>query len=98
MTSLLRLADVAPTHRLGDFAAAVAVFWCIAGQRTVAQQGKPSVSSLRQNGRGWPGPMSYCTDLPLTAHYIGNALQVCSAAGALASETFDRIVMNPGFW
>ena len=97
VTSLLRLADIAPTHRLGDFACGSGGFLVhrrveisgTAGQ-TIGVELAPEWARL-----AWANIILH--GLPSSRITIGNALQVCGAAGNFASETFDRIVMNPAF-
>lgn len=95
--SLLRLADVAPTHRLGDFACGSGGFLVhrrVAGNDTTGQtigvELAPEWAWL-----AWANVTLHGLSSPRIIP--GNALQVCGAEGALASETFDRVVMNPAF-
>jgi hypothetical protein len=95
--SLLHLADVAPTHRLGDFACGSGGFLVhrrVEGSGTTGQiigvELAPEWARL-----AWANVTLHGIPSPRIA--IGNALQVCSAEGALTNETFDRIVMNPAF-
>jgi hypothetical protein len=95
--SLLRLADVAPTHRLADFACGSGGFLVhrrIEGsgltEQTVGVELAPEWARL-----AWANVTLH--GLPLPRITIGNALQVCGAEGILAGEAFDRIVMNPAF-
>lgn len=96
VASLLRLADVAPAHRHGDFACGSGGFLVhraaegggTSGQ-TIGVEIAPEWARL-----AWANAILHGLSEP---PIIGNALQVCGSEGALASETFDRIVMNPAF-
>jgi methylase of polypeptide subunit release factors len=97
VTSILRLADVAPAHHLGDLACGSGGFLV---QRAADNHGKTDQTtgveiSPEWARLAWANAMLHGLTAPRLE--IGNALQVCSAAGPLARETFDRIVMNPAF-
>jgi hypothetical protein len=97
VTSMLRLADVEPTHRLCDFACGSGGFLV---HRAADNDGKTSQTtgveiSPEWARLAWANAVLHRLASPHIA--IGNVLQMCGAEGALASETFDRIVMNPSF-
>ncbi len=97
VTSLLLLADVAPTHSLGDFACGSGGFLV---HRKVEGSGTTGQTIGVELAPEW-APLAWANvtlhGLPSPHVTVGNALQVCGAEGILANETFDRIVMNPAF-
>src|SRR5262249_21028987 len=97
VTSLLRLADVSPTHRLADFACGSGGFLVHRAADNHKMTGHTTGVELAPEWArlAWANATLHGLSLPHIA--IGNALWMCCAEGALASETFDRIVMNPAF-
>jgi type I restriction enzyme M protein len=97
VTSMLRLIDITPSHRLGDFACGSGGFLVHRAadmdkktSQTIGVEISPEWARL-----AWANAVLH--GLTSARIEIGNALQVCGAGGALAGETFDCIVMNPSF-
>lgn len=97
VTSMLRLVDIAPSDRLGDFACGSGGFLVHRAADTDKKTGQTTGIEISPEWArlAWANAMLH--GLTSARIEIGNALQVCGAGGALASETFDRIVMNPSF-
>ena len=95
--SILRLAQVEPTHRLADFA-------CGSGGFLARREKNEDTETALTTGieispewarLAWTNMSLHKLTSPRIE--VGNALQVCAPYEALANETFDRIVMNPPF-
>jgi hypothetical protein len=97
VTSMLRLVDIAPSHRLGDFACGSGGFLVHRAVNTDKETSQTTGVEISPEWArlAWTNAMLH--GLTSARIDIGNALQVCGAQGVLASETFDRIVMNPSF-
>ena len=95
--SMLKLAEVTPTHRLADFACGSGGFLV---HRTVSDDTRPIQTVGVEISPEWARLAWANTILHgvTTARIeLGNALQICGPGGPLAEATFDRILMNPPF-
>jgi type I restriction enzyme M protein len=95
--SMLQLTEVAPTHRLADFACGSGGYL---GHWTARDDTRPNQTVGVEISSEWARLAWANTILHgmTTARIeLGNALQVCGPGGPLAEAMFDRILMNPPF-
>jgi type I restriction enzyme M protein len=95
--SMLQLIEVAPTHRLADFACGSGGFLV---HQTASDDTQPNESVGVEISPEWARLAWANTILHRMTNArieLGNALQICGPGGALAEAAFDRILMNPPF-
>ena len=95
--SMLQLTEVAPTHRLADFACGSGGFLVhrMASDDTRPNQTVGVEISPEWARLAWANTILH--DMTTARIELGNALQICGPGGPLAEAMFDRILMNPPF-
>jgi len=95
--SMLQLTEVAPTHRLADFACGSGGFLVhrtasddARRNQTVGVEISPEWARL-----AWANTILH--GMKTARIELGNALQICGPGGPLAEPMFDRILINPPF-
>lgn len=94
--SMLRLAQVEPTHSFGDFACGSAGLLVYRETTDTDQSGQTIGVEISPEWAKLARANIQLHRIPFAQIRDGNALKVLSL-GAFAAETFDRILMNPPF-